>query len=610
MAIHSSVHNLYNLFTEKESLAKMILIILLFVFAPESVRCQYSFTINVQLIGNSGGNCENMLNASNSVIANHTQELATGFTTKSECEMVRAGIIETIRDIEGLYQGLHSHFGTESNLRCSIKVIASPCTSRSGIGAAGDVDIFASGQGGAMFFQNPAVEVSNWAKENERLMSIIGGITDAASFNPSITGDDDFDKTLVLNLDKPFVSTNMREGGFSTISSSDLSMRNKVFEAPDYSLEANMNNVRRYLSLSSDLAIRYIKNPNPDLLTAWFHDEFKRVSGFDVDAIMRKLPSERTDEEKQALIDYQMYRRGLADKMLEDLKPYIAKQEETRAYEMAVLSANSYGDLSPFYLETTNYIKIGADFFTDNSPMKGLFELISECNGTAETGFHAEMYFNEVTGEFTISFEGTNFSEMADLKTDAMIGLNMIPQQHNLAMRIADYINAMNLPEDVRINITGHSLGGSLASVVGLSTGLPTYTFNSAGVNNAMIEKYGLDVNNNNIKAYQANNDLLTSTQEGELKPFVVGTVIATVSTVNPAAGGALTAETIKGNTASPAVGDKTVVESGGWHKIEPMINYFDGARGHFTAWQNSIHNAGYGHEPQTQETIMIYTGE
>ena len=594
-----------SLFPKRVLLFKSILFFLVMTTVPSDIWGQYSFTVNAQY---NGGNCENMRESFNNVLANHAQEMAAGFVTKSECEIVRAGIIETAKDIEALYQGVYGHFG--ANMSCSIKVIASPCVSRSGIGAAGDVDLFASGRGGAMFFQNPAVEVSSWAKENEKLMSIIGGIIDSANFNPNITGDRDFDRALVLNLDKPFMSVNMREGGFSTTSSSDLSMRNKVFEAPDYSLEVNMNKVRRYLSLSSDLAIRYIKNPNPDLLTAWFHDEFKRVSGFDVDAIMRKLPSERTDEEKQALIDYQMYRKGLADKMLEDLKPYIAVQEETRAYEMAVLSANSYGDLAPFYLETTNYIKIGADFFTDNSPMKGLCELISEYNGKEKTGFHAEMYFNEVTGEFTISFEGTNFSERADLGTDVMIGLNMIPEQHNLAMSIADYINALNLPEDVRINITGHSLGGSLASVVGLATGLPTYTFNSAGVNNAMIEKYGLDVNNNNIKAYQANNDVLTSIQEGKLKPIVVGTVIAAVSVVSPATGGALTAETVKGNIASPAVGDKTVVESGGWHKIEPMINYCDGARGHFTAWQNSIHNAGYGHELQTQETIMIYTGE
>lgn len=557
-----TVNNLNILSLKNVLVVRLILIFLLLIYSPEYVRCQYSFTISAQY---SGGKCENMQSSFNSVLANHAQEIATGFDTKSECEMVRAGIIETAKDIEALYQGVYSHFG--SGASCSIKVISSPCTSRSGIRAPGDIDISANGRGGAMFFENPAVEVSNWAKENERLMSIIGGITDATSFNPRITGDDDFDKTLVLNIDKPFVSVNMREGGFSTTSSSDLSMRDKVFEAPDYSQMANMDNVRRYLSLSSDLAIKYIKNPDPGLLTAWFHEEFKRVSRFDVDAIMRKLPSERTDEEKQALIDYQMYRKGLADKMLEDLKPYIAVQEETRAYEMAVLSANSYGDLAPFYLETTNYIKIGADFFTDNSPMKGLCELISEYNGKEKTGFHAEMYFNEVTGEFTISFEGTNFSERADLGTDVMIGLNMIPEQHNLAMSIADYINALNLPEDVRINITGHSLGGSLASVVGLVTGLPTYTFNSAGVNNAMIEKYGLDVNNNNIKAYQANNDVLTSIQEGELKPFVVGTVIAAVSVVSPATGGALTAETVKGNIASPAVGDKTVVESGGWHK-------------------------------------------
>lgn len=600
----------------------MILIILLFVFAPESVRCQYSFTINVQLIGNSGGNCENMLNASNSVIANHTQELATGFTTKSECEMVRAGIIETIRDIEGLYQGLHSHFGTESNLRCSIKVIASPCTSRSGIGAAGDVDIFASGQGGAMFFQNPAVEVSNWAKENERLMSIIGGITDAASFNPRITGDDDFDRTLVLNLDKPFESVNMREGGFSTTSSSDLSMRNKVFEAPDYSLEANMNKVRRYLSLSSDLAIRYIKNPNPDLLTAWFHDEFKRVSGFDVDAIMRKLPSERTDEEKRALIDYQMYRRGLADKMITEigaLRQSLAIKEETRNYEMAVLAEDCYSDSEHNYIYETNYSRILFTDLPEGSSIRSWAELIDRCN-QYDNGFNAVLYKNEVTGGYALAFEGSNFHPIDnwdDFKADwagcnIEQGLGGIPMQYMLAKIIADA-----MPKDVQVYFTGHSLGGGLASVAGAISGTSTYTFNAEGVNNNIINEFGIRETVNagvdNIKAFQANIDLLTSAQEGVLKPVALG-VISIVNTANIIDGAVNAAETAKGNVLSPAIGDKETVESGGWHKMEPMVTHFGKSYNHmqstYRTWQNSIHNAGYGHEPQTQETIMIYTGE
>ena len=524
-----------------------------------------------------------MLNASNSVIADHTQELATGFTTKSECEMVRAGIIDIIRGIEGLYQGLHSHFGTESNLRCSIKVIASPCTSRSGIGAAGDVDIFASGQGGAMFFQNPAVEVSNWAKENERLMSIIGGITDAASFNPRITGDDDFDRTLVLNLDKPFESVNMREGGFSTTSSSDLSMRNKVFEAPDYSQMANMDNVRRYLSLSSDLAIKYIKNPDPGLLTAWFHEEFKRVSGFDVDAIMRKLPSERTDEEKQALIDYQMYRKGLADKMLEDLKPYIAVQEETRAYEMAVLSANSYGNLAPFYLETTNYMKITSSDFGDNDPMRALAEKIEEYNGMY--GFHAELYYNSVTGEYTVAFEGSNspidkpIDGLEDWRGNIINGLVGIHPQYVLAYNLGQLV-ANALPEGVNVNFTGHSLGGGDATVAAMASGSPAYVYNPEFVSD-YAQLIGNLEDNGNIHTWKTADDPLSSVQDN----IPIGQV-------------------------RPAMGDVRIIETNGGHAIEPMVNTLNEGRGTFTAWQNSIHNAGYGHELQTQETIMIYTGE
>lgn len=576
---------------------------------PSDIWGQYSFTVNAQY---NGGNCENMRESFNSVLANHAQEMAAGFVTKSECEIVRAGIIETAKDIEALYQGVYGHFG--ANMSCSIKVIASPCVSRSGIGAAGDVDIFASGQGGAMFFQNPAVEVSNWAKENERLMSIIGGITDAASFNPRITGDDDFDRTLVLNLDKPFESVNMREGGFSTTSSSDLSMRNKVFEAPDYSKMANMDNVRRYLSFSSNLAIRYINNPAPDLLTTWFHEEFKRVSGFDVDAIMRKLPSERTDEEKQALIDYQMYRKELADKMIDEigeLRQSLARTEETRNYEMAVLAEDCYGDSEHKFINGTNYSRLLFTDLPEGSPMRDWAELIDRCN-QYDKGFNAVLYKNEVTGEYTLAFEGSNFHPIdntADFIADWILtnkvqGLDGIPEQYVLAMMIAG-----SMPQGVSINFTGHSLGGGLASVAGVVTGAPTYTYNAEGVNNNILNTFGIqgkvEAGDYDIKAYQADNDLLTSSQEGVLKNVVIAAALVIDPIETIAAGG---------NALSPAIGDKETVESGGWHSIEPMVNYFGKSYNHmqstYRVWQNSIHNAGYGHELQTQETIMIYTGE
>ena len=183
-------------------------------------------------------------------------------------------------------------------------------------------------------------------------------------------------------------------------------------------------------------------------------------------------------------------------------------------------------------------------------------------------------------------------------------------------MRIADYINNLNLPENISINITGHSLGGSLASVVGLATGLPTYTYNSAGVNPAMIEKYGLnDSQYSNIRAYRTDDDPVTSVQEGPLKPKVVGKVILIASIVDEEYGDKLFRETVKGNTASPALGNKETIETGQGHSIVPMIKHFENDYDKNQSWwypllQKNLYQAGHSTEQQTDDHILIILPE
>lgn len=601
MAIHSSVHNLYNLFTEKESLAKMILIILLFVFAPESARCQYSFTISAQY---SGGKCENMQSSFNSVLANHAQEIATGFDTKSECEMVRAGIIETAKDIEALYQGVYSHFG--SGASCSIKVISSPCTSRSGIRAPGDIDISANGRGGAMFFENPAVEVSNWAKENEKLMSIIGGITDATSFNPRITGDDDFDKTLVLNIDKPFVSVNMREGGFSTTSSSDLSMRDKVFEAPDYSQMANMDNVYRYINKSTSLIEAYLRGA--DIVTL-LHKEFYLVSGFDVDVIMNKLDSQRTEAERQALNDYREYRKEMLDKMVSELQGTINPDKLTKEKDMAILACAVY-DENKQYIDYTDYRHITSANLPDDR-LKDLMDKIDLFNGIV--GFNCQLYYNDKTDEYTLSFEGSRGLDLLKLPDFiADWALNNIPQgigqispQFIIAAYIGDKIK--DLSSDININIVGHSLGGGLASLAGVISGKPTYTYNAEGVNDNILLVTGVynkvqNGNVQNITAYYNETDPLTQSQQWAQD----------VDTKDRESAQNAVDERGIQLYGSTAIGIPTNIgnPSVSGHGIEPIAQHYINQYTSGMATLNRLKGVSTTVEYQTQETIMIYTGE
>ena len=79
---------------------------------------------------------------------------------------------------------------------------------------------------------------------------------------------------------------------------------------------------------------------------------------------------------------------------------------------------------------------------------------------------------------------------------------------------------------------------------------------------------------------------------------------------VNPVKGAKLAVETIKGNTASPAVGDKQVVENYGGHTIHNMISHFEQQRSsdsfRYNNVQESIKQASNDVGKQTEEHILI----
>lgn len=542
-------------------------------------EAQYTFSAQIVVTGNCFSGASNIaMNNIRQIVNECNAKCKSIPLTKEECMAMS-------QQFSGQFTLLEfNEYG------CSIKVIISPCVCT----RCQEETTPGPDQGGSYNSANAGSEVSDWVDDVAARQNSIGQIPIGTQQNG--TGDARFDEALRKSL-----------GTFEL-------PNNAVVLPDDFELLANMENVNRYLSRSYDMNKIYMEYPQD--LTAMLHEEFKRISGFDLDVIRNMPSSQRSDAEKQALLDYQVYRKMMLEKMADEIWSYVyeaATSENTRVFEMAVLSETCYGDSKHENITRTNYIEVGQAFFEgkdDNDPVKGLFELIGFCNATTqETGFHAELYYNKVTGEYTVAFEGT--LDWRDVKTDAVLGFNGIPEQHNLAMRIADYIK-LNLLDEIKLNITGHSLGGSLASIVGLATGLPTYTYNPAGVNNAMIDKFGLrdNLNNGNIKAYQANNDPITSVQEGVLKPFVVGTVISVVYSVNPVKGNELAIESIKGNTANPAVGDKETVYSDGGHTIHSMVSWAESQSNHNTVlYKSMLDNVNQmlnTLEQQTQESILI----
>lgn len=508
---------------------------------------------------------------------------------------------------------------------CVINISTTPCTP---CGGAGNVNILGPSQGSSFFSSTPAEEINDWSNDDiERQLSLNPNfqtkrpdaiVTNDASYNKERTMERGKSGWSV-DTDKPFVPVNMREGGSSRIESKDFSIRDKLDQATDFSFLANSANVQRYVKASSSSSLTQSYLNNPQDLIQLLHKEFKTASDFDLDAIMQKLPSERTKAEKQALIDYQEYRRIVTDNAIKEINELMARDEKVKEFEMAVLAENCYKDSGHAFLSQTNYKAVNTDFFPENSPMRNLSELIDEYNNTnSETGFHAEIYFNEKTNEYTIAFEGTNTDEVINdiLKTDVSLGLGGVPAQFQLAYRIAELINNPGFPSDIKINATGHSLGGGLASIVGLATGIPTFTYNAAGVNKNIIDNFGLnEKSDKNIKAFQTagdllNSDPLTSVQEGDLKAPIASVVIGVVSIINPSTGGKLASDVLTGSAAAPAIGNKEKVWSYSGHGITPMVSYLAQSVTQYESMKSNLYEKGHGVERQTQDSILIITEE
>ncbi|MBR3987294.1 MAG: hypothetical protein IKK04_09070 [Bacteroidales bacterium] len=568
------------------------------LIAFDTAEAQYTFSAQIVISGKCFSQASNMAERNIRQVVNEVNaKLKAVPLTKAECMAMSQQFAGEL----AVYS--FSEHG------CSIKLVITPCICTGCQEEASNPD-----QGGSFNSANASSEVKDWADDvaaRQRALNqhATPPPSQVEAFFGKGTGDKQFDDALKKGL-----------GAFE--------LPNNAVKLPDdFELLANMENVQRYLSMTSNLAERYINYPDPDHLVAWFHEEFKNVSDFDLGEIMNKLESQRSPAEKQALLDYQAFRRLLADKMInqiEEIRQAVARSEETRAYEMAVLSENCYGDSKHEYLANTNYREVGTIDFLEGDPMRSFSAVIDECNKSL--GFHAELYYNTVTGEYAVALEGSNMHPIGDLReylsnwknvvsnrmdfiadwgANVKQGLGGIPEQYVLA-----YIIAKSLPEGVKVNFTGHSLGGGLASVAGAVSGAPTYTYNPEGVNNNIIDAFGIrekvEARDYNIKVYQANNDLLTSVQEGVLKDAVLGVV----KTIDPVGGIFLSQQAKKGNAISSAIGSKETIDSGGWHKIEPMIQYlgksYDWNQSLYGIWQKSVYQAGHSTEQQTEDHILI----
>ena len=111
----------------------------------------------------------------------------------------------------------------------------------------------------------------------------------------------------------------------------------------------------------------------------------------------------------------------------------------------------------------------------------------------------------------TIAFKGTQNAE--DWDNNLAQGLNRHSPYYDRAVGIGTKLKDANS----NATITGHSLGGGLASAASRASGLPANTFNAAGLHPQTVARYGGTPRipaRENINAHRIEGDVLTGTQE------------------------------------------------------------------------------------------------
>jgi len=114
----------------------------------------------------------------------------------------------------------------------------------------------------------------------------------------------------------------------------------------------------------------------------------------------------------------------------------------------------------------------------------GPWRRIGEPYGDNSFGFYASAYLHENGRELVVAFRGTD--DLADAIADVTIFLGKYPNQAIHAERALKDI--LSKHRNIKsVHLTGHSLGGGLASLMANAHDLPAVTFNAPGMSRSSI---------------------------------------------------------------------------------------------------------------------------
>ncbi len=132
-----------------------------------------------------------------------------------------------------------------------------------------------------------------------------------------------------------------------------------------------------------------------------------------------------------------------------------------------------------------------------------------------QTGFFSALYRREKGGLYVLAFRGTH-GLFKDWKTNLSQGLGEKTAQYETAIKVAKIAQLLAQRDGGTLRLTGHSLGGGLATAASLVTNQDAVVFNPAGVHDATLRRHGASTQNadNLITNYIVGGEILNLAQD------------------------------------------------------------------------------------------------
>lgn len=513
-----------------------LLLLWAFLLGAIQLNAQYTFTVTMH--GRGSKECADAAAMANSIMEKYN---SAAFPTKAQCEQARS-MLSSIRVGTGW---------------CTVSFTTSPCTGT-------EISSFGSNSTSkisGMPSQNAGVAIRNEMQDYAYQQSIQNGINAANSV--IVPGTQDYNASV------------------NKIIANDISSGNNA----QVVLKRMIPNLNDRISETARLLLNlYEQGKHATDLSRMLSDQFKALTGFDIYELNNKIKP--TPEELEILNSYNEYVDMVCKSAQDKLS---AEEERVPELEMAAYSIAVYKD------DDTNLI---TDYFKPNplrdmsiisnpqerSGAEKIVNFINENEG--KSGFNSEIYYDKGQDKYVIAIRGTEFTKLKDLSADALFALLAKSPQHDIAYKLAQTIKESGIPLD-KIKITGHSLGGGLASIVGMITGCETYIYNPAHVSLEAAKNYKLDLSRqDNIHTYTTKKEIVTSVENAVNavnsiypKNLICKPINATTAAANAITLGLpkeqLASVVVAGssNTAYLNLGSQETIETGSPHRIGPMYN-------------------------------------